>query len=518
MRIPFALLIPFLFASLVSAADPGWLTRDGSGRPVVSGITFEREVANALNARVLGTHNTACKNAGGCNYLFWNVRADGYAGRPPGSCLTPGQCPEMEDQDVGHIWGSGKEKTVLIHGVELKNAFKVRHDPHVDTLQIFQGGHNAGRWPAVIQNTILRNSDDQILLTGNMTLHTLVLQNVLIEEEQWFENDCKARAKLWAPLHQACAANNVIGSTAPVVVWLISLRKLGPTPALALATNVARAIVIDSLEDDGSNGGAWKRHRTQFRGTVAHYASIEDALAAGETEPPFLEASCSGWLIPPVGCSSTLGPDDGSSSPPPPPDPEHDPEPIPDPDPRPAGVSAGPDLQIAAGETATLEGSVSDPNAFRFWRKISGPGAVHFGHQGFFDSFESGNVERWINGMNWETAPDDAGNHTGHAFVEANDFAKSGAFSWRAQNKQLPRTNQNDISAKLLRWRFDFDRAYFSGWLFFPEDYNAIWDNPPGEDYLNIFQFKERNAPWDPSIILAVVPSADHTHDVFRDR
>lgn len=38
---------------------------------------------------------------------------------------------------------------------------------------------------------------------------------------------------------------------------------------------------------------------------VYFYTSIEAAIADGHTQPPFIEASCTGWATPPAGCDST---------------------------------------------------------------------------------------------------------------------------------------------------------------------------------------------------------------------
>ena len=161
-------------------------------------------------------------------------------------------------------------------------------------------------------------------------------------------------------------------------------------------------------------------------------------------------------------------------------------------------VNAGPDQSVAINQTVSLNGNVSQASdTMIFWSKQSGPGVVRFVHESFNSSFETGDVTEW-------TARGDEGNHTGHAYI-TNEFSRSGDYSWRAQNGAV-NNGAWDYSAKLLRWRFDYDTAYYSGWFWWPTDYNTVWQRPPSADYINMFQFKERRSPWDPSIILAVVP------------
>jgi len=171
-------------------------------------------------------------------------------------------------------------------------------------------------------------------------------------------------------------------------------------------------------------------------------------------------------------------------------------------------VNAGADHAVGEGQQVSLTGNIAGGSDVQvFWSKLTGPGVVEFGHQQFHASFETGDVSEWIG--------DDGGNHTGVSFVSQNN-PRSGDWSWQAQNAAV-RTNSNDISAKLLRWRFDYDEAYYSAWFYWPEDYDEVWQRPPTEDYINMFQFKERARPWDPSILLAAIPDrwGDGTKDVL---
>ena len=109
----------------------------------------------------------------------------------------------------------------------------------------------------------------------------------------------------------------------------------------------------------------------------------------------------------------------------------------------------------------------------------------------FHSGFETGDVSEWLVG--------DGGNHTGGGYV-TNEKSYTGQYSWKAYNNpDFP--PPDDISAKLLRWRFDYREANYSAWYFWPVDYRV---NGVGGQYVNIFQWKERTSPWDPTWIVAV--------------
>jgi hypothetical protein len=104
----------------------------------------------------------------------------------------------------------------------------------------------------------------------------------------------------------------------------------------------------------------------------------------------------------------------------------------------------------------------------------------------FFSGFETKDVSAWIK--------DGGGNHTGDGFI-TNEKAHSKRYSWKAYNS----LQRND--AKLLRWRFDYSGAYYSAWFFWPIDYMVSGTK---DAYVNMFQWKERVAPYDPTWIIAV--------------
>ena len=276
-------------------------------------VTFQDEQAGGERDRV-GTHGTR-----DANHVWHDLRADGYEGRPPGSCTRPGECG-MENIDVGHVWGSRNERIVLIKNVEIKNAFKTTRTasikPHVDTLQGYQAGLSSSdpQW-LVIQDTLLRNSDDQILLLGNMKSAGVLLQNLVVEQEAWFDDDCSARNDTYEIKDPWCAATNGIGSTIPdIPLWMVNVRFIN-TKSFSVDLGVHPLILIDTPDSE------WYFRKGNAKpARVYRYDSIEEALAdrscadCPHVPPPFVELSCTGWASPPAGCVDRLGPN-GSTPP-----------------------------------------------------------------------------------------------------------------------------------------------------------------------------------------------------------
>lgn len=103
----------------------------------------------------------------------------------------------------------------------------------------------------------------------------------------------------------------------------------------------------------------------------------------------------------------------------------------------------------------------------------------------FSSSFETGDVSEWL--------ADSGGSQTGGGYVTS-EKAHTGRYSWKAYNDpNLP--VPNNYSAKLLRWRFDYQAAYYSGWYFWPGAYKV---NGVATEYVNIMQWKSGTPPWEP--------------------
>jgi hypothetical protein len=156
----------------------------------------------------------------------------------------------------------------------------------------------------------------------------------------------------------------------------------------------------------------------------------------------------------------------------------------------------GPDQTIGPADTARFTVTLPGGLTRAYWSKISGPGVVTFQGEQFNSSFEDGTVNAWL--------ADHGGQVEGGGSVST-EQAHSGAYSWKAYNDpNLP--SPDDFSAKLTRWRFDDDSAYYSAWYYWPPGY-VVNGRGSGatRNYVNIFQYKQRTMPTDPVWIVAVV-------------
>jgi len=159
-------------------------------------------------------------------------------------------------------------------------------------------------------------------------------------------------------------------------------------------------------------------------------------------------------------------------------------------------VTVGPNQTISLAQAAHFDVTLPAGMQRVFWSKLSGPGVVHFDNEQFNSSFEDSTVSAWL--------ADNGGDVTGGGYVTS-ERAHSGIYSWKAYNDpRLP--DPYDYSAKLDRWRFDDDSAYYSAWYWWPDDYLVNGQGSGAtRNYLNIFQYKERTDPWNPVWIVAVV-------------
>jgi hypothetical protein len=153
-------------------------------------------------------------------------------------------------------------------------------------------------------------------------------------------------------------------------------------------------------------------------------------------------------------------------------------------------VNAGADQTIQLRDSAAIVATISGNTGTvrKFWRKMSGGGKVTWGCDAFNASHEDGTHSEW-------TAPVGGfvkGSYEGGAMI-SQDRAYSGSWSWRGYNDPaLP--SPGFYSAKVSRWNFDYTIAYFSAWYWLPTDYDVLAGEP-----VNIFQFKERTTPFDPT-------------------
>jgi hypothetical protein len=198
-------------------------------------------------------------------------------------------------------------------------------------------------------------------------------------------------------------------------------------------------------------------------------------------------------------------------------------------------VSAGPNQIIQFGSPAVIQATIENPSgtAYRFWRKISGPGVVQWAHEYWRTSHETGDFSEW-------EAPIDGfpkGAHEGGAFMST-EKSFSGRWAWKGVNDPALTEGTLAYSSKVSRWGFDDITApgqahYMSAYYWWPKTYNLVSPNsgPPiimqwkartshnpvmpifgknnatnGLDYINLFDWTPPSAAHDNFGQDAVIP------------
>ncbi|MES2994945.1 MAG: hypothetical protein V4681_02865 [Patescibacteria group bacterium] len=322
--------------------DPAWsLGRDTSGKLVVTTVTGAKTFAYERSSKLiqsgfpLGHGITQSENL-----LFYNLSLDGYGGLPQGSCLKRGYlmednaptketCTTNENRDLLRVWTNSKNpglKNVLIKNVDIRNAFRtynvvdgvhilVSSDvPHVDTFQSYFGPSTSAtmEW-MVIQDSVIKNSDNSNMIVGNSPWKGIVYQNLKSGFcDEWFLNDARTRHAndllahgLPAPTGTKAFCTNGMGASTEKggVIWLIDVQAGG---TVQITPDTAPIVVV------GPNRDTIKIEKGR---PICRYQYIEDALGdtnasdgCGNFEhPPFIELSCAGWRSAPGGCTSTRG-------------------------------------------------------------------------------------------------------------------------------------------------------------------------------------------------------------------
>lgn len=277
------------------------------------------------------------------NLLYFNVSLDGYGGLPVGSCLKRAEllahgdptkpiCLANQNQDLLRVWSNPGNalKNVLIKNVDIKNAFRSYNAvdgivvkssnelPHTDTFQSYFGGdspHNPN-W-LVFQDTIIKNSDNSLMIVGDTKWKGFVYQNLVVPGcEAGFLTDARARvandyqqyqpAFMPAGPSYHCSHAMHIGTYYSVPAWLVEVNPAGGSvavynqngPIIVVGSNSSTLVITGS----GTS-------------TICRYRYLEDALTDSNTsdrcgnfsKPPFLELSCAGWRTPPPNCTTQAG-------------------------------------------------------------------------------------------------------------------------------------------------------------------------------------------------------------------
>ncbi len=319
----------FFVIPITSAANTGGI--------MPSGFDYVRQNEQILTGFPIG-HNLPLSS----NQLFYNLELDGYGGLPFGSCLTrsylmdnndPNKdlCAANENRDLMRVWANRNSdlKNVLLKNMTIKNAFRsynvVDGDvvtsssglPHTDTFQMFylDSSEEDPDWFG-IQDTIIKNSDNSLMITGGGRFKGAVYQNLkTFCDSEFFNDDAQRVANDYAqfaptqdvPTNYGCTNPLSFASFVAADVWLIEVRSGNDgTSSIQISNQAGPVIAI------GTDSGNWEiLTRDQNNKLVSHpnviyYASIEAALEV-ESRPPFIEYSCAGWSNPPKGCENRLG-------------------------------------------------------------------------------------------------------------------------------------------------------------------------------------------------------------------
>jgi len=278
------------------------------------------------------------------NHLFYNLSLDGYGGLPFGSCLQRGSlipnnnptkelCTANENRDLMRVWDNRNPnlKNVVLKNMTIKNAFRTfnvvdgtvvktsRDLPHTDTFQTFYSGRSQENpeW-LVIQDTDIRNSDNNLMIAGGSRFAGVLYHNLATGCDQAFLDDADARiindhvrfSNNSNPRLIRCNNAMSINTTGESLVWLVEVSPGGGGARVGINNGSDRVIVVGH-RDFPIQTRLPNRQRVDHP-NVHYYPTIEAALAgeaaAGETRrPPLLELSCAGWQTPPDNCESRRG-------------------------------------------------------------------------------------------------------------------------------------------------------------------------------------------------------------------
>jgi len=325
-------------------------TSSNNGALDFSSFDYQRKNERILTGFPIGHNLPKAKNE-----LFYNLELDGYGGLPFGSCLyrseTLGQtfggitrnysvaesevCVANENQDLMRVWANRNPnlKNVLLKNMTIKNAFRTRNVvdgtivktssalPHTDTYQSFYVGSSVERpdW-IVIQDSLIKNSDNSLMVNGGGRFKGAVYQNLATGCDQAFKNDTRERAKndyrAYISSNEAEVEQNAGGrfscsnamgfsTQEQAPVWLIGVK----VNRVAITNNGAPVIVIGGETSNNQPLRVTMRdanRRIVEHNNVQRYDSIEAALR-DHARPPYIEFSCTGWQTPPRGCETRRG-------------------------------------------------------------------------------------------------------------------------------------------------------------------------------------------------------------------
>ena len=330
-------------------------TQRSTQTPSGGGFNFSSFDYQRKNERILTGFPIGHDLPKATNQLFYNLELDGYGGLPFGHCLYRSEtigstisgvtrhyssqeqryCVANENRDLMRVWGSRNPnlKNVLLKNMTIKNAFRTRSVvdgtivetssalPHTDTFQSFYTGSSLEHpdW-LVIQDTIIKNSDNSLMIHGGGRFKGAMYQNLETGCDQAFRDDTRERAKndyrayistneseveSNASGNHPCSNSMTYSSNEFSPLWLINVR----VASVIVTNNEAPVILIGGRSSSGEPVRVTMRdsqRRIVAHSNVQSYASIEDALK-DHSRPPYIEMSCSGWRSAPNACETRRG-------------------------------------------------------------------------------------------------------------------------------------------------------------------------------------------------------------------
>jgi len=220
-------------------------------------------------------------------------------------------------------------QNVLIKNVEIKNAFRTfnvvdgvvvqnaQAIPHTDTFQSFYAGSSEEDpdW-LVIQDSIIKNSDNSMMIFGGTRFSGFLYQNLQISCDEAFAEDVRSRVLndhiqfntgVADPAINYCTNTMSAGSNQVAPVWLVDVTPGSDTGRVGILNQDARVVVIGDNADTIRITTRDAQNKVVNHPNVRRYLTIEEAISQGEARPPFIELSCAGWSDAPQNCESRTG-------------------------------------------------------------------------------------------------------------------------------------------------------------------------------------------------------------------
>ena len=318
-----------LLFSMSQAADPSWsLGRDASGNlKVNAGVAINGAKDNVITFLKNGTQTefhdfkltkfvepgpcspTSYQACEPCDAVFYDGVVDGYAGKAPGgpTCVPGLSCGESND--ILRLQPDRGIRHWFLKNIVAKNGYKSDGAQHLDLLQTYLAPDYHG-W-LVIQDSDFRNSDSQHLLLalggeapgkpdsscGGNFVDGVVIQGTVFKQDSAYIQDCLGRGG--SPCRSSVQFSSGTDDGVPYV-WFIDVESDPSILIRSTSENLFKNIVVVGPRQVDVKFPDGQKTIKLFK-----YDRIEDALAAGIPEPPFIRLSAAGWRNPTTALASS---------------------------------------------------------------------------------------------------------------------------------------------------------------------------------------------------------------------